>query len=792
MAFLSWIIGSSAAFLLHFLFRFVQRKKQKSTAPFFSQGDWIRYGIPFGFGFLLALVFFFCFPRYPFPNGSLPFFFLCLLLCFVHPYRFFSLRGKDLPKRKIICSSLLMLGILLESFACNAKAYPMQGDSFPYSPLSSSLSGNYEAMEDGSLRLHEGSYFVLSWGREDKPQNIGLFFLEQNGSTISAKVSYSVDGSTFVSSGSYVLDTSNGNSNILPLPRQKEEPIQAYRVDFSFQKGYYASPLSATLSSFSLNVPFSFHYSPLRFGAYSCLVLFFCYLPYFASKKGKDLSGKTPYLILGGIASVLLIGVFSYAMMNLGDFATPYPISVQDLHAHITSSTGKTDIFVSLFDAFKKGRVDLDLEVDPKLLALENPWSPSQRSQAGVSYYWDHAFYGGKYYSYYGPMPVILVSFPFYFLTGGKYALNAFGLEAFGMAFLIPAFLLLLLEIFRLVQKKVNWIEYAFFSAMGLSTSMMILAFTWKDGSCHEAIYHVPDIYGLAFFDLFFAFVLQAYRSKRLRILPLGFAGLFFVFLVFTRPNLFLGLLITLPFLLAILLEKGVPAKRKLIDFAPMFGVLVLGAALACLYNYARFDSILEFGQSYQLNVADQRNLTYSAQKLLPTFFHFFCQGGVFYDEFPYLSCSVQRYSFETTSLAPYVTGYYGLLGIPLFWASLLNPFFFWKGSGKAEKAMGILFPAFLFLFAFTTYSKAGVCPRYLIEFFHLATLGSAFALLQIKKRTQDTPAANWVAGGSFLVLGVSAFLCLSLSFDSFDGMKAGNCFGLLLRLKEAFFAYNF
>ncbi len=792
MAFLSWLFGSSLAFLLHFLVHFINREKQKSTAPFFVKDDLIRYGIPFGLGLILALVFFFCFPRFPWFNGSLPFFFLSLLLSFVHPYRFFSLKGKDLPKRKIVCSSLLMIGILLESFACNSKAYPMKGDSYQYDGSSSLVAGTFEAMEDGSLRLHEGSYFLLSWGKDERPKNIALSFAEQNGSTITAKLSYTVDGSNFLSYGNYVLDTTNGNSNILPLPSYGGETIKAYRVDFSFQKNYYASPVSATLASFSLNVPFSFHYSLLRFGAYSCIVVFFSYLSYFASKKGKDVSRKIPYLVIGGVATVLLIGAFSYVVMNLGDFATPYPISAEDLHAHITSSTGKTDIFVSLFDAFRKGRIDLDLEVDPKLLALENPWSPSQRSAARVSYYWDHAFYNGKYYSYYGPMPVILVSFPFYYLTGSKYALNAFGLEVFGMAFLIPSFLLLLFEIFRLIQKKVNYIEYAFFSAMGLLASMMILAFTWKDGDCHEAIYHVPDIYGLAFFDLFFAFVLQAYREKRLRIIPLSFAGLFFVFLVFTRPNLFLGLLITLPFLLGILFEKGVPAKRKLLDFSPMFGVLLIGAVLACLYNYARFDSILEFGQSYQLNVTDQRNLTYSFEKLLPTFFHFFCQGGNFYDEFPYLSCTVQRYHFETTALAPYVSGCFGLLGIPLFWVAILNPFFFWKDSTKSEKAMGILFPLFLFLFAFTTYSKAGVCPRYLIEFFHLATLGSVFGLLQLEKRTQDTSARNGVAGGSFLLLGVSAFLCLCLSFDSFDGMKAGSCFGLLLRLKEAFFTYNF
>ncbi|MDD7042608.1 MAG: hypothetical protein PUI68_00435, partial [Mollicutes bacterium] len=177
---------------------------------------------------------------------------------------------------------------------------------------------------------------------------------------------------------------------------------------------------------------------------------------------------------------------------------------------------------------------------------------------------------------------------------------------------------------------------------------------------------------------------------------------------------------------------------------------------------------------------------------ILPTFFHFFCQGGNFYNVFPYISCTVQRYSFETTALAPYVSSCYGLFGVPFFWLSLFAPFLFLKKAKNPEKIMGIIFPFFLFFFAFTTYSKAGVCPRYLIEFFHLATIISVFTFLQLQKRVQDTPTQNWVLGGGFLIMLISAFVCLSLNFDSFDGMKAGNFFGLLLRLKETFFAYNF
>lgn len=794
MAFLSWFLGNLIAFLAYFLCHLFKKKKEQSSEPLFSKEDFFRYGIPLALGFLLALIFYFCFPRFPWLNGTLPFFFLSLLLVIVHPYRFFPWKNNKPGKKKLVCSCLLLLGIFLESFTSNLRAYPLRGNSYSYQELSTSslISGSYKKLEDGSIQLGNESYFVLSWGKEEKPENIYLNFLERNGATIKARVSFSTDLVNFSESGTYLLDTTNGNSNVLALPTYPEETIKAYRIDFSFQDEYYASPTNAILSSFSLNAPFRFDFSLLRFGTFSIVVLFFSSLSTFLNRNRKEISGRTPYLILGGFACVLILGIFFYMVGNINDFATPYPISIEDLHAHISSSTGKTDIFVSLFDAFRKGRIDLDLAVDPKLLALANPWNPTERGRMNVSYYWDHAFYNGKYYSYYGPIPVLLISFPFYFLTGMRYVLTAFGLEMIGMAILLPSFLFVLLEIFLLMQKKFDWVQYLFFAILGSITSMMILAFTWKDGIYHEAVYHVPDIYGLAFFDLFLAFVLHAYRKKRLRILPLAFAGLSFVFLVFSRPNLFLGLLIALPFLLGILREKEASIKNKVIEFLPMFLILLTGGILACLYNYARFDSILEFGQSYQLNITDQRHLTYSVEKILPTFFHFFCQGGNFYNAFPYISCTVQRYSFESTTLAPYVSSCYGLLGVPFFWLSLFAPFLFLKKAKNPEKIMGIIFPFFLFFFAFTTYSKAGVCPRYLIEFFHLATLGSVFAFLQLQKRAQDTPAQKWVLGGGFLIMLISAFVCLCLNFDSFDGMKAGNAFGLLLRLKETFFVYNF
>ncbi len=729
--------------------------------------------------------------------GTLYFFaFDCLFFFF--PFLFFFKKEKQAEdkkeaRKKIIVSSLLLFGLLFEAFYFNKEAYRISSPSLSYSSLSSnsSISGKYEAMENGDIRIQTNSYIDIL-NDETAKENIRLSFSEANEITIEAKVYYTLDGEKFVQTGTYKLNGANENFNVLSLGNgAKREGVKSYRVSFTFTSGYYASGNSAILTSITFNSPLSFYFSPLRYGVYSLSILFFAYLPSFVKKAKRSEPNKIPYLILGGIATAFLIGVSILILANPSSFMTSYPIDTETLHAHIGSSTGKTDIFVSMFDAFKKGRIDLDLEVDSKLLALENPWDPTIRSSSGAKYYWDHAFYNGKYYSYYGPAPVILVSFPFYFLSGCNYVLTAFGLEVVGMAILIPSFLLLLLEVFRTVQKQVRWGQYAFFAAIGLITTMMISAITFKDGSCHEAIYHVPDIYGLAFFDLFFFFVLRAYREEKLRSVQLAFAGLFFVFLVFTRPNLFLGVILSLPFLLALLFKKGKPFGKRVLSFVPMFVVLTIGGALCCVYNYARFDSILEFGQSYQLNVTDQRHLTYSFEKLLPTFFHFYTQGGNFYDGFPYLSCTSKRYDFENSALAPYVSSCYGLLGVPLFWLTFLTPYAFHKHEKKALSWFGWIFPFFLFLFAFTTYSKAGICPRYLIEFYHLATLGSFFALLQLEEKAKEKPAENFVHGAGYVLLLVGGFVCLCLSFDSFDGMKEGNMGGFLLLFKQVFHNYN-
>ncbi len=79
--------------------------------------------------------------------------------------------------------------------------------------------------------------------------------------------------------------------------------------------------------------------------------------------------------------------------------------------------------YVQLFDAFQKGQLHIDMDAQAELIgSLENPLRPlAAREALGIGTYqpsWDRALYEGKFYVYFGVAPVLLVYYPFYFLTG--------------------------------------------------------------------------------------------------------------------------------------------------------------------------------------------------------------------------------------------------------------------------------------------------------------------------------------------------------------------------------------
>lgn len=93
------------------------------------------------------------------------------------------------------------------------------------------------------------------------------------------------------------------------------------------------------------------------------------------------------------------------------------------------------DQYARLGDALIHGHTNLDLPVPDELAQMSNPYDSDLRGQVAgridIPIYWDHAFYKGKYYCYFGVVPAILLFIPYQLLTG-KWLSSAYAVLVLG------------------------------------------------------------------------------------------------------------------------------------------------------------------------------------------------------------------------------------------------------------------------------------------------------------------------------------------------------------------------
>ncbi|MBQ5952879.1 MAG: hypothetical protein IJL47_02360 [Lachnospiraceae bacterium] len=260
---------------------------------------------------------------------------------------------------------------------------------------------------------------------------------------------------------------------------------------------------------------------------------------------------------------------------------------------------GHRDQYERMAEALLNGRLDLDYgAVDPRLLALENPYDPQARKDAGVVYHYDHAFYNGRYYMYFGIVPVILVFLPYRLITGTSLT-TYHGTQLFAAVFIIGLFTL-----FFLLRK--HFFPRLSVRITAVLSSALSLMSLWYAVST-PALYCTAITSGIAMevWSLYF-FIRAVYTDEpEDNEILLAFLGSLFGALAFgCRPPVALANLLVIPMLAAFLRRRKFSGK--------LLGELVLAAlpyvligGLLMWYNYARFGNVLEFGQTYQLTIRD-------------------------------------------------------------------------------------------------------------------------------------------------------------------------------------------
>ena len=288
--------------------------------------------------------------------------------------------------------------------------------------------------------------------------------------------------------------------------------------------------------------------------------------------------------------------------------------------------------YEAMTEAVLDGHFYLDLEVSPELAAMENPYDSVKRSEDNVPFYWDHAFYNGHYYMYFGVVPVFLLFVPLKILGISLFSYQA--TQIFVMFSIIGMF-----AVFYEISKRMcPGIPLSGFLSVGVAASWIAVWYAVK----YPALYCTANASGICmavwgFYFCYRAFVTDV--SRKTTVIHAVLGALFSALTFGCRPTIGLYCIVLIPLLLFFYKNCG-KMKEFIKVFLPFCIPFVVVAVLLMLYNYARFDNPFEFGQSYQLTTVDQH--AYSGNKfklnecITGLWFHFFSYEAIS-ESFPFI-----------------------------------------------------------------------------------------------------------------------------------------------------------
>lgn len=445
----------------------------------------------------------------------------------------------------------------------------------------------------------------------------------------------------------------------------------------------------------------------------------------------------------------------------------------------LTKPVDYYDIYVQTFDAFQKGQFHIDYDPPAELAELNNPYDYSERQRAGVDdFLWDHAYYNGKYYSYFGAAPLFTNYYPLYWVTGRiptcdtVIAVNG-TLAAF---FLIMA----LLTVIRIYcpEAKLLLVIACIIAAGSLSYIPILINY--------GNMYNVACVSAIMFLalSLWSGFTATITKGKARYFLYL-LSGIALGLCAGSRPSIALCAAVMIPRFISVIVnkkEKVVPRVLQALSFTVPVLALVAGIMY---YNHARFGSPLDFGSAYQLTVGDMHNSGLSASLLPLSFYYYFLIPANSTDLFPYFGFSdniiynIESYRYTTMNMGilnfPYILLSF-LLSVPALLKKRTEEKQHKGIVGAVEYRSAVLVSVLLpVIIAWLAFCMGGACFRYSADIAIPAVILCALVLTQCEPDNKERYALIL----ALAVISVAVMWLLIIYFRGSDTLQGGSNFAM-------------
>ncbi|NMM99911.1 glycosyltransferase [Bifidobacterium sp. DSM 109958] len=418
------------------------------------------------------------------------------------------------------------------------------------------------------------------------------------------------------------------------------------------------------------------------------------------------------------------------------------------VYHHPGQFTYDFDQYAHLADSFIKGTPWLDLPVPPELAAAANPLDIATRNalvQSGVHpVYWDYVFFEGHWYSYFGPIPALLLYMPYQLATGAMLptatalAWMMFGALVFGA--------LLVVRIIR------RYFPGASLGATGLSIALFVCGANIPYLIYRSNFYAVPMTSSLLVTTLGLWLWLGAKRPDgRLSMARIAFGSLCIAANLGCRTMYVFAALLAFPIFWQDIrrILAGIRARTLGIDaIVRPVAAMVLPAVAVALpllwYNHWRFGSFLDFGNDYQMTVIDLTSYKAPLGDLPLTILYFLFLPPRFIDVFPFIAISPSPY-VEWQYMEPSIGGLF--VAIPVLTLVVMLPFLRRRLHGRHLWGMActsLVLAALVMLF---DAQKAGFGWRYMTDFSWLVTLAVLCCVLTFMDSTPSRDALDAADG---------------------------------------------
>ena len=448
---------------------------------------------------------------------------------------------------------------------------------------------------------------------------------------------------------------------------------------------------------------------------------------------------------------------------------------------NMTTWNHTSQYYQRLADAFAKRQLYVGVNPGKALLDAPDPYDPQSRG-AFQDEIWDMSYYDGKLYYYWGPIPALMI-LPLKFFLDKKITDN-YLVFIFSVGILIFNSLIL----FKLWRRFfVNISMMQVFIAITLTGLSLPILWGLSVPYVYEAAIGASQLFMMG--GLYFTF--GAVENNPSQNKNLFLAGLFWACAVSARAiNALPVILLTLFISYWILKDSPRPTQwtRYTRILASLYIPLIVGAMLISWYNWARFDSPLEFGLRYQIttfNLNAKTNLIFHPSYFFLNLYAYLLQPFALISKFPFLQPVIFSSALHENGIAQpgiyYAGRLTGLIVSAPFLILGLIPLRAKKGFAPAHlsapeagqpyrRVVTLLACSFLtsfitILFYFTAQE------RFLVDTISQITLLAILGYWTVLTRAQVSPSARSrlfvILAQTLLVFTICASLLLAVSSET-------------------------